>query len=112
MLAGLLALPSKPDENHLTFGVVCVAFVVAVLVVALKPRDRQSLTFCALLVTSALAMQAGRLMQEQVVGADAIFTGALGLQVPAFLSYSSTFAASEVPEATGARSAYLRMAPA
>src|SRR5258708_942522 len=111
MLAGLLTLLPKPDENHLTFGVVCVAFVVALLVVALKPRDRQSLTFCALLVTSALAMQAGRLMEEQVVGADAIFASALGLQVPAFLGYSAAFAASEAPEATGARGAYFRMTP-
>lgn len=109
MSSGLLIPLPLIDEGHLTFGVVCVVFLTALLVVALKPSDKRSHTFCGLLVLSALAVEAGRLLQDQVAGAGAIFTGALGLQVPLFLCYISGIAVSGAPDTPATRDTYPRM---
>ncbi|HEX8032636.1 MAG TPA: ATP-binding protein [Ktedonobacterales bacterium] len=106
MPVGLLTSLPHIDESHLTFGLVCVVFVIALLVVALKPSDRRALTFCGLLILSALVVEAGRLLQDRVAGADAVFAGALGLQVLVFFGYISEFAASGEPDASATSGTY------
>ncbi len=109
MPTGLLTPLPHIDEGHLTFAIVCVVFVTALLVVALKPSDKRSLTFCGLLMLSALTVEAGRLLQDQVAGAAAIFTGALGLLVPLFLCYISGIAVDAAPDTLATRDTYPRM---
>lgn len=98
MPVGLLSLRSQIDESHLTFGIVCGVFVIALLVVVLKPSDRRALTFCGLLMLSALTVEAGGLVQDHVVGANAVFGCALGLLVPVLFHYMSGFAGSGAPD--------------
>lgn len=109
MPTGLLTPLPHIDEGHFTFVVVCVVFLIALLVVVLKPSDRRSHTFCGLLVLSALAVEASQLLQEHVVGVDVIFTGALGLQVPLFLRYISGIAVGEALDALATHDTYTRM---
>lgn len=98
------------DESYLTFGVVCVLFVTALLVVTLKPSDRRSLALCELVVLSALVVEVGKLLQDHMVGAEIVFTGALGLQVPSFLRYTSGFVVSGPSDAPATRDMYARLA--
>lgn len=106
MPVGLLTLRPPIDESHLTFGVVCVVFVIALLVVVLKPSDRRALTFCGLLMLSALTVEAGGLVQDHVAGAVAVFGCALGLLVPVLFHYVSGFAAGGAPDASTAYGSY------
>ena len=106
---GLLTPLPHIDESYLTFGIVCVLFVTALLVVALKPSDRRSLAFCELVVLSALVVEAGKLIQDHAVGATVVFTGALGLQIPAFFRYISGFAASVPSDAPATRDTVTRL---
>lgn len=106
MPVGLLTLRSPVDESHLTFGVVFVVFVIALLVVALKPSDRRALTFCGLLMLSALVVETGGLVQDHVAGADVVFGCALGLWVPVLFRYMSGFAATGAPDVSTANGAY------
>lgn len=108
MPVGLLTPLPHIDESHLTFAIVCVLFAIALLVVALKPSDRRSLDFCGLIVLSALEVEAGGLLQDHVVGADAVFIGTLGLQLPMFLRYISGLVVSDAPDAPAMRDAYGR----
>ncbi|MGZ6390536.1 MAG: sensor histidine kinase [Ktedonobacterales bacterium] len=106
MRVGLLTPLPHIDKSNFTFGLVCVVFVIALLVVALKPTDRRVLTFCGLLMLSALVVEVGRLLQDRVSGADAVFAGAVGLQVPVFVGYISEFAASGAPDASTTLGSY------
>lgn len=106
MPVGLLTPLPHIDESNVTFGLVCVVFVIALLVVALKPTDRRVLTFCGLLMLSALVVEAGQLLQDRVSGADTVFAGALGLQVLVFFGCISAFVARGGPDASTASGAY------